>query len=130
MVDKNGLKFALGDTAWAVYRNGDGRWLVKESYISGVNLDSRWCYFTDSEKGKYEHAEGELFATKQEAELAADIIQNNTGGIREVTIDEVVARMQEDHIEKPTVFWVCSKFKVSYTRAVRILEELKERTNK
>ena len=122
----NGLRFGLGDKVFAVYK--DDTWKVKESLVLGVNLASRYCYFTESDVGKWEHAEGELFATKKEAEFAVEILKNNTGGIKEVTVDEVAQVAKDDNVTNVTPSWISRKFKVAYSRAYELAKELKERT--
>jgi len=121
--NENGLKFQLGQKAWSVYKH-DNEWKVKECLVLGVNLASRYCYFTDSDVGKYEHQEGELFATQAEAEFAVNILRNNTGGIREITLDEVLEVAKADGV-KPTPSWICKKFKIAYSRAMELVSESK-----
>ena len=79
--NENGLEFSICQIVWAIQKK-DGKWVAREGLIVGIVIDKRECYVVQCEQGKFSHAEGELFATKQEAEYAVDILRNNTGGVQ------------------------------------------------
>ena len=127
MKNDDGLKYGLGAKCWAVYRGSE--WKVKHCIVVGVKLNSRWCYTTESDFGEWQHTPHELFDTEQEALYARDLIANNTGGIHEVALTDVLDAVKTDKPDRVTISWIQKKFRCGYSHAHKVLEEF-EKHNK
>ena len=118
------LKFKVGDTAWCIVRNEKRDWAIAECVVYEIHPKAAFCYFVEVENEKREYTADELYSEKEKAEFVLQVLETNYGGVRLITLEEMLELSKEIGHPRLCLDWMSSK--VGVHTALRLWDEYKK----